>query len=62
MSTLQFERVSNNGASTMSDEVSTILTVVVIAKTQERQAVESISHYLLVIAMQADIALTHIDQ
>lgn len=46
----------------MSDEVSTILTVVVIAKTQERQAVESISHYLLVIAMQADIALTHIDQ
>lgn len=46
----------------MSDEVSTILTVVVIAKTQERQVVESINHYLSVVAMQADIGLTHIDQ
>jgi hypothetical protein len=59
---MQFERVSNTGASTMSDEVSTILTVVVIAKTQERQVVESINHYLSVVAMQADIGLTHIDQ
>jgi len=60
---MQFESVSNAGASTMSDEViSTILTVVVIAKTQERQVVVSVNHYLSVVAMQADIGLTHIDQ
>lgn len=59
---MQFERVSNTGASTMSDEVSTILTVVVIAKTRERQVVESINQSLSVVAMQADIVLTHIDQ